>query len=439
MHYLRVIQVSALFLKCNGGAVMTDVDIVIIGGGASGLTAALYAAKNIVKNGSGKKASIYVIEHKDTVGKKLLATGNGRCNFTNDIIDNESFRGKSADFAYSVIEKYDQKILLKELEKIGVLHTCINGYYYPRSLQASQVLNSICSSLDKYGVKIICNTNVTDIRTNKNKYLISTDKENYAANYIVLSTGGKAYKSLGSDGSGYSLVTKLGHTVSKLVPSLIGLKAKGLEFKLCHGVRVKGMVTIYADDRKLSSSYGEIQFAEYGISGIPVFQISRYASMAMQDRHKVIASIDLLNDYSYEDALVELNQIIHNNKGKNILDAVNAFVPYKLGLAILKKLGIDPKTSVIKDNNITKRICSYMKNMQLTIIDDCGFEKAQVTAGGVLTSEIDNKTMESKKNPNVYITGELLDIDGNCGGYNLHFAFATGALAGISIGKKVNK
>lgn len=414
---------------------MIEAEIIIAGGGASGLTAALYAARY----SANKNVRIYIIEHMDMVGKKLLATGNGRCNFANDVIDNESFRGSDPKFAYSVIRHFDRNKLLSEMNDIGVTNTSINGYYYPRSLQASQVLDALITALSEYNVKFVYRTNVHNIKHSGDKYILETDADSYIAKYIVVSTGGKAYKSLGSDGSGYNIVRGLGHTVTTLVPSLIGLKASGLDFKICHGVRAKGFITIFSARKQLATSFGEIQFTDYGVSGIPVFQISRYAGESLNNGNKVEAVIDLINEYSYQDLYDMFTKIINKNINKTIIETVNAFIPLKLGKAILRKLGIKENIAAIKlDASTIKTLCGCMKNLDLIILGDCGFDKAQVTAGGTLTDEIDEDTMESKVASNIYITGELLDVDGNCGGYNLHFAFATGAIAGINIGKKVN-
>lgn len=398
---------------------MKQADVVIVGAGASGMVAACHIACI-----SKKKKKIYILEHKDAPGKKIPATGNGRCNFTNDIIDNESFRGNDPEFAYKLIAKYDKDWLLGRMADIGILHTQINGYYYPRSLQASAVLNSLLSKLDELGVYIELSVHADDIKKENGRFIIYTDKETYISKYVILATGGRAYPSLGSDGSGYALAKKLGHKISSLYPSLVGLVMEGLPFKKCSGVRAKGNIKLYSDNEPVKENYGEIQFTDYGISGIPVFQISRYAAHLLDRGKKPYICIDFACEYSYDKLYEILDGISRANPKKNAADIVNGILPYKLARVICDKA-----------NNI-KNICRLIKNQRLDIKAPAPFDKAQVTAGGVYTDEINNDTMESLICAGLYITGELLDIDGNCGGYNLHFAFASGACAGIDIGGK---
>ncbi len=409
---------------------MKEINVIVIGGGASGLTAAMQAAVSLCNS----KVNITVLEHKDKPGKKLLATGNGRCNFTNDIMDEESYRGENNSFAYNVINRFNKDKLCGYFNEIGILHTNINGYYYPRSLQATTVLDSICAKLDELGVMIKCDAEVTNITKRKKDFLVETNTGNYNADYVVVATGGKSYKNLGSDGSGYKILKSFGHTVTGLYPALSGLKASGMDFKACHGVRAKGNISLYVDDVCASESYGEIQFADYGVSGIPVFQVSRYAAKALSERKKVHMLIDFAYEYDYKDVLDTLSYIADNNKSKSIEEVVNAFVPIKLSRVLVKDIA---KSSKQINMQMLKRVASALKKTKIIVTGDCGFEKAQVTAGGIVTNEIDINTMESKLCKNMFITGEILDIDGNCGGYNLHFAFATGILAGMSIGKKV--
>jgi len=413
---------------------MKKADVIIIGAGAAGLMTAVNIGKNLKK-----KADIIVLEHKEKPGKKLLATGNGRCNFANDVIDDESFRGTNSSFAYKLINEFTKENLLDLFYEIGVMNTSINGYYYPRSLQATTVVDALINYIDLYNIKIKCDENVLELKHSKGNYHIVTQNEEYLSKYVVLATGGKSYKTLGSDGSGYKLAKSFGHTVTALYPSLIGLKASGLDFKMASGVRAKGVVSLYMKDKVICEQEGEIQFADYGISGIPVFQISRYASEIIASGKKAVVSVDLVKEYDILDIKNILSEILKANKKQNILNALNAFIPLKLAKAILKrqKINIEDTHKQI-DNCKLLSIASEMKQLKLSIEGDLGFDKAQVTAGGINTDEIDNKTLESKKSKNLFIVGELLDIDGNCGGYNLHFAFACGKNAGETISERIN-
>lgn len=407
---------------------MNKYDIVVAGGGAAGLMAAVFASM-YAPYGTG----IIVLEHKDTIGKKLMATGNGRCNFTNDIIDDMSYRGSDSSFAYQIIEQYNKDWLIQTLRSLGIIHTSINGYYYPRSLQARTVVDCMAGYLNSHNVTISCNTNVINIKQVKDGYRIICEKNEYMCSKVILAFGGCSYSKLGSDGSGYKLVEKLGHTITPVFPSLIGLKAEGLDFKLCQGVRAKCSLSLCVDDEIIIKNTGEVQFAEYGISGIPVFQISRYASEALDSHKKVSVSIDLVTEYTYKEIVRMMSDIAEANPGKTVIELLNALIPLKLARAILYRINIKPNKEVsLCSSKEINNLALIVKDLTIDIAGDCGFDKAQVTAGGVLTKEVNEDTMESKLCNGLYITGELLDIDGNCGGYNLHFAFATGAIAGMN-------
>lgn len=412
---------------------MKKTDVIIVGGGPAGLTAAASIAENTKKN-----IDITVLEHKDKAGKKLLATGNGRCNFTNDILDDMSYRGNKPSFAYKIIDRFDKETLIDFMRKTGVLHTSINGYYYPRSLQAASVLDAINKKLDFLGVNTKCSINVTGIEKKKDMYVVSTDKSEFCAGCVVIATGGKSYKSLGSDGSGFKLAKALGHTITELYPSLTGLKAEGLDFKMCSGVRARGRIEIIVKNDTVCCAEGELQFADYGISGIPVFQISRYASQNIARGNKVAALIDLAAEYDVIDIKEIITDILKSNSRQTILGALNAFIPQKLARAVLKRQRVDEESGFKQiDNGIIISLASELKQLKISITGDCGFDKAQVTAGGVSTEEIKNSTMESKLMKGLYFAGEVVDVDGNCGGYNLHFAFASGAVAGKAIAERI--
>lgn len=412
---------------------MKKTDVCIVGGGPAGMMTAIVIAEKL----KDMNYEITIIEHKDKPGKKLLATGNGRCNFANDIIDDMSFRGENASFAYNIIKQFDLEKMLGFMRQIGVLHTSLNGYYYPRSLQAGTVCEALKIKLSSLKVNICCNVNVTGIVKDGKGYVVKTDSEDIAAGYVVVATGGKSYKNLGSDGSGYRFAKKLGHRVTKLYPALVGLAANGLDFKMCSGVRAKGKISLLVKDNVICSSEGEIQFADYGISGIPVFQISRYASDNIGKGNKVQAVIDFVPEYDILDIKEIIREILGSNKKQTILGALNAFIPLKLAKAILKRQRVDVNAGVRQiDNGVLISVASELKGLKIGIENDCGFEKAQVTAGGVDTSEISEKTLESKINKGLYFAGEVLDVDGNCGGYNLHFAFACGYVIGKAIVKE---
>lgn len=402
---------------------MYKADVVIVGAGASGLSAAYHIAKS-----TGGKAVIYVLEHKDRPAKKILASGNGRCNFTNDVIDKESYRGNNPCFAYNLIKKYDKKWLISFFRELGIVHTCINGYYYPHSLQAATVVNSFISALNRYNVHIITDAHADNIyHSGEKRYIVTANDVKYSAPYVVLASGGKSYMPLGADGSGYKLAKNMGHKVTNTFPALCGLILKGINFKRASGVRAKGNVKLICQNTIISESSGELQFADYGLSGIPVFQISRYAADIINSGGSCELGIDIVPDYREDELYDIISEIMHNNPERSFASVLNAFIPIKLSEVLIHDLSI---------KNV-RDMCAGIKNIYLTVKDIMPFDKAQVTAGGVDVSEIENDTMQSKFCSGLYITGELLDIDGNCGGYNLHFAFATGACAGMHIGGRM--
>lgn len=405
---------------------MEHSDVIIIGAGPAGLMCGL----NIKKYNN--KCKVIILEHKDKPGKKILATGNGKCNFTNDVFDEKSYRGENPDFAYRIISKIDKEKIIGFMENEGVIPVNVNGYYYPRSNQAQTILNIFETC------HVRCNEDVTGIQKLKKGYKVVTEKNEYSCSYLVLATGGKASMIHGSDGSGYKLCKSLGHRVTDLYPSLTGLKCSGLDFNVCRGVRTKAGILLKADKKDIISEYGEIQFTEYGVSGIPVFQISRYASACIKENKEVNIIVELVPEYEYEFIRNSIIRIMQASKDNSILKAVNAFIPLKLAMAIIDSENARYKATYKDINNKElSRIAGKLKSLKIKVKGDMGFERAQVTAGGVDTREVNNQTMESYISPGLYIVGELLDVDGNCGGYNLHFAFATGMLAADDILRKV--
>lgn len=407
---------------------MEYADVIIVGAGAAGLMCGLYIKKH------NDNCRLIILEHKEKPGKKILATGNGKCNFANDILDEKSYRGNNPDFAYKVISKFDKDKLIDFMENEGVISMKVNGYYYPRSNQAQTIVD-IFDACD-----VRCNENVTGIIKTKKGYRVASQNNEYLCRYLVAATGGKASMVHGSDGSGYRLCESLGHTITDLYPALGGLRCKGLDFNICKGVRVKGRISLRADGREIINEYGELQFTDYGISGIPVFQISRYAVSCLKKNKDVYMIIELLPEYEFDFIKDTISRIMNMSKTNSILKALNAFIPSKLAMAITDSEKIS-YTATYKDisSKELSRISGKLKSLKISVKGDMGFEKAQVTAGGVNTFEINNDTMESYKSPDFYVLGELLDVDGNCGGYNLHFAFASGVLAAKDILRKVRR
>lgn len=397
-------------------------DVIVIGGGASGMMAAITAA------GRGKKTVI--LEHTDRLGKKILMTGNGKCNYSNTFQDVSCYRTSDNEFTKNVLKRFSQKDATEFFRKNGILTKNRNGYLYPNSGQASVINDVLRFKCENCGVHIIYNAECTEIiKIGDNFSLKYIDKEIGERNYItcrslIISTGSKAYRKTGSDGSGYKLIKSLGHSIIKPLPALTPLHCSEKYFKSLKGVRCDGTVSLYIDNKFTAQDKGEIQLTDYGISGIPVFQISRYASIALDKGKKVTAALDFLPDMEKEEIAVMLN---YDNSLK-MGEKLNGLVNKKLSAAILKNADISPDSESFS----TERIVKLLKSTKVNIISTGNFEQAQVCTGGASLDEIDSSTMKSKIVKNLFITGEVMDTDGICGGYNLQWAWSTGYIAGES-------
>jgi hypothetical protein len=396
-------------------------NVIVIGGGVSGLTSSIVIAK--------RGYSVTVLERYNKSLKKVLVTGNGKCNYWNDDFTSEHFYSNNKTFINDVITSNNIKMVEEFFDSIGLVPTIKNGYYYPLSGQASSVRNSLLYEAEKNGVKIINDANVTKVEYN-NKFIVHYNNEIIEGDKLVIATGSNAYyeeKSLG-----YELAKSFGHTINKVMPSLVQLIDKNKEFKDCSGVRSNAALSIYVDNELIKQETGEVQLTEYGISGICTFNISGIANRALNNNKKVKVSINFLNTIDDIDELI-------NKRSKLIGDrTIDSFfeeiVNYKLINTILNKRNIDKKLSWNSlDDKDKKIIINDLTNYELEIVDSKSFNSAQVCTGGVDTNEIDSSTMESKKQKGLYIVGELLDVDGECGGYNLGFAFLSGIISGRSV------
>ena len=382
---------------------------IVIGAGASGLVAAIAAAN--------AGSSVTVIEHNKQVGKKILITGNGRCNITNEAMNENKFYGNSS-FIKKVLVAYSPDDIRSFFKNIGICTVSKNGYIYPSSMQAQTVCEFLREYAMELGVKIKTNNNINSIQQNNGKYVVDIGIPLECDN-LILATGGKSYEVTGSDGSGYELAMKFGHTITKLSPALTALVIKKDILTKSSGVRVKGTVS-----KGNYKHTGEIQITDYGVSGIPVFNISR----TLETNDNLV--IDFAPDFStneLREIIFKFSKIYKDLATEKILKGL---YNEKLASVLAEKSGLKKiKAKALSTENIESLI-NTIKNYNVIIDKKRGFDYAQVTAGGVDTSEINAETMESKLSPNLYIVGEMLDVDGICGGYNLHFAWCTGLIAG---------
>lgn len=392
--------------------------VVVIGAGASGIIASIMASKN---------NEVILLEGMDKVAKKILLTGNGRCNYWNEDISLDKYNTDCFDSLNEILNNKEE--VLKFLDSIGIYPKIKNGYYYPYSNAASSIKEMFMKKLEKSKVKIITNFKVKEIKRVNHTFTILSDNEKIEADKVILATGSKAFPKTGSDGTGYLLASKLGHKVNPIYPSLTSLISN--EKYDWSGVRVDSKLSLFIDDKKVKEETGEVQLIENGISGICTFNISGIAAKNLDK--KVTVKINFLPNLeeSFYDWFTSRNNYIKNHTIEELLESI---FPYKLMFVLLKKAGIS-KDSYWNELNENEKInlANVIENFTLKIFETSSFDKAQVCTGGVSLKEINPNTMESKIVKDLYITGELLDVDGICGGFNLAFAFITGYLAGLGV------
>lgn len=397
--------------------------IYIIGGGASGLFAAIWAAR--------RNRKVTVIEHKDKPGKKILATGNGKCNYTNLVQEAECYRSDNPAFAPEVLKSFDVKKTIDFFQEIGVYPHERNGYLYPNSGQASSVLEVLLLEAERLQVKIECGTHVKSINRN---LTIFTDKGEFQADRVLLAAGGMVNPALGSDGSGLQLASALGHRIIKPLPALVQLRAKDKYFKTLSGVRTEAEVSLYTGRRLLAKEKGEILFADYGVSGIPVMQVSRYAAKALSEGKEVFLVLDFFPALSKDEIKNILAGRLNRNPRETIEEAFIGFLNKKLAYTALRESKVDVSLTLgqLREEQL-ERLALRLKEWKISISETNSFEQAQVTAGGVDTLQIDPSTMESKLVKGLFFAGEIVDVDGTCGGYNLQWAWSSGFAAGNNL------
>lgn len=403
-------------------------ELIIIGGGASGILAAINA-KNL-------GIDVSIIEGNNRIAKKLLTTGNGRCNITNKCTDFNRFHSENSEFFYHVLNSFTFSHTIDFFEQLGLpIITLEDGKMYPMSLQASSVVDILKASLEEREIPTYLNTKVTDIKAYKNGFKIFTNlDETYECRKLILSCGGKSAPKSGSDGSGFALAKKLGHSIIEPVPALVQLKLDYAKLKALSGVKFDGIGEILIDNKSVEKEYGEILFTDYGISGPPILQLSRSASLGVLKSKKVTLKIDIMSNMSLD----HLKDFLENHWGafgyRTVHDSFIGILNKKLIPTLLKECYIDNIHKSCWDLtwNEKENIYRHLKAWEFDVIGTNGFSNSQVTAGGVNTLEINPDTLESRIVPNLYFTGEILDVDGDCGGFNLQWAWASGVIAAKS-------
>ena len=390
--------------------------VIVIGAGAAGLTAAITAAR------SG--ASVTIIEHENKPGKKILVTGNGKCNMTNTNLDSSKYHGNS-EFAQKVIEKFDWKDTINLFTDMGLSLKDKSGYIYPMSEQASSVINTLRDTAINLGVSIKTNNEVSKIERNDKSFLVHIGIV-LQCDKLIISTGGKSFPKTGSRGDGYEWARSFGHRIISPKPALTAIVCEKDCLLKASGVRITGNICITdKNETPLENDFGELQITDYGISGIPVFNISHLADADS----KLI--IDFMPDTEYDTCKVIIEDILKKRNFMAVSSALNGYFNDKFIIALLERADIS-KSILAKDisNEQITNLISLIKKYTLKVKSVRGFDFAQVTKGGIDADEICPDTMESKIIKNLYFAGEIIDVDGICGGYNLQFAWASGVIAG---------
>lgn len=388
--------------------------VCIVGGGAAGMIAAIMAARN--------HAAVTILEHNEKIGKKLLATGNGRCNLTNEKQEKMCYHSEHPELLWDILQNFPFEQTLDFFEKIGIYPVSKNGYFYPSSMQASSVQEVLEMEARFLKVKIKCKEHVKEIKVSDTKenprFSVVTETWQYPADAVILACGSQASEIDGADGSGYTLAKQLGLKVINPLPALVPLKGKGNYFSKWAGTRIYGKIYLQSQNEIVQTEEGELQLTDYGISGIPVFQLSGLAAKLLQHQHSVTLMIDFLPDVTPK----ELEELLLKRK---------ELCPYKTTKELC--IGLFPKKLIevlVDKKTDLSTLAEKIKKFSMEIVGTKPFSNAQVCQGGVSLEEISPKTMECKKIPGLYLAGELLDADGICGGYNLQWAWSSGACAG---------
>lgn len=410
-------------------------DLIVVGGGASGLTAAIIAKDFGV--------DVAIVEGTDRIGKKILATGNGRCNISNSRIayPYTTYHSENNDFFVEALNNLTVEDTKNLFLSLGLPLTELeNGKMYPKSLQASSVVDVFRMALEDRQIPLYTNCKINSI-SKKKKFNLLTNNEEYdgfSCQKLILSCGGKSAVKTGSDGSGYKLAKSLGHSITNTVPGIVQLKLDYPYLKAISGVKFDGCVSILVNDEVVRTETGEVLFTDYGISGPPILQLSYYAAKALSNKSKVTIRVDMLPDESKEDVENFFSSHFSMFGYREISSALIGTIHKKLIPTLLKDSGINDihlPCSNVEWKHISNLISKF-KKWEFNCIDTNGFNNAQVTVGGVNTRDVNNLTLESKLVDNLYFCGEILDVHGDCGGFNLQWAWSSGYLAGKCAAEK---
>lgn len=401
----------------------------IIGGGASGMMAALTAAQ------SGAKVTI--LEKNDRIGKKILATGNGKCNFSNLSFSNFCYYSNDKPAAEKIFENLTPVETVSLFEKLGMRVKEKNGFLYPASEQAATLLDILRFALEDAGVKVVCNADAVRIDYLKNFFAVQCrDGNSFRFDKLILTCGGQAAPKTGSDGSGFGLAQRFGHQIYEPVPALVQLRCQGGFWKSISGIRCDAELTLLVNGVEKARERGELQVTDYGISGIVVFQFSRIAAYALAAGKKTEVLLDLLPTESIV-SLHELSEKRYQQFKQRTAEAFFTGLVQKKWMQYFMKIhGFKPDSPMMRHTiEQVENLLLHMKCFKITVEEPNSFAQAQVCAGGVSLAQV-QETLESNLVKGLFFAGEILDVDGKCGGYNLQWAWSSGYTAGREAARK---
>ncbi|MCF6461441.1 NAD(P)/FAD-dependent oxidoreductase [Clostridium sp. Cult3] len=398
--------------------------VLVVGGGAAGMMAAISA--------TNQGAEVVILERNNRVGKKILATGNGRCNYTNINLSISNYHGNNPKFAYSCISKFGVDKTLDFFEQLGITPAVEdNGKVFPLSFQSSSVLDVLRFELEDLGIEVLTDGFVTNIKKEDKFQLTLMNGRKIYGDRVILATGGNAAPNTGSDGNGYTLAKNMGHSIVDVFPGLVQLKLEGNIFKQVDGVKFVGTAGLYRKNQLIKEDRGDILFTNYGISGPPILQLSRTALEYLNNGKDIELKVSIIDTKTEEELYDYLIYRFGFMAKKTIERGLIGLINKRLILPILKEIRIDKNKQIAHlSNEEVRRLSGILTDWRFNISGSKSFKDAQITAGGIDTNEIDSSTMESKLVEGLYFAGEIVDIDGDCGGFNLQWAWSSGYIAG---------
>jgi len=405
---------------------MKMVDMIVVGAGAAGLVASITAAR------AGHKVTL--LEQNNKIGKKILVSGNGKCNIDNKYISLSRFHGQNPDFIEKILKGYGVEIVEKFFTSIGLeLIEGKEGKMFPMSLQASSVVELLEYEAKRAGVQILCDSTVTSISKEADTFTVETSQGTKTCKKLLLASGSTAAPQLGGSNSGYAFATKMGHSLIPRHPSLVQLCSEETWVKACAGVKVSGIAQLYANGEYITEKKGDLLFTNYGISGLAILDLSREVSTRLANFDYCELNLDLMPELSKEKLTNLLLNRLTEGSDKPLAIWLQGVLNKKLIHIIIEQSKCKVKTERELNRKEIGKLVYTIKNLKLSINDTKGFKGAEVATGGINTTEVNPQTMESKLVPNLYFAGEILDVDGDRGGFNFHFAWVSGLRAGNNL------